>query len=115
MEFADTSEIIRDAIWTKRQVVATYRGYRREMCPHVLGWKHGRQQALFYQFGGGSKSGLDPVGSPKNWRCIPIDALLIHEIRDGAWHTAPNQSRPQMCVDVIVAEVNFAGSQTAGA
>ena len=100
-------ETIRDAIIEKRIVLATYNGYAREMCPHVLGKKRGRPQALFYQFAGQSKSGLEPDGSPNNWRCVFLDKLTNVSTRVGAWHTAPNHSRPQTCVDEIDVEVSF--------
>ena len=108
-------EMIRQAILNREQVVATYHGYRREMCPHVIGrkWKKDRkgnftmqeEHALFYQFGGQSSSGLKPDGSPDNWRCIQLDDLENVTTRPGAWHTAPNHSRPQTCVDDIDVEV----------
>jgi hypothetical protein len=99
--------MIRDAIRNKQQVLATYDGHQREMCPHVLGSKNGRQQALFYQFGGSSRSGLGAPGSSANWRCIPITGLRDVSVRTGAWHSAPNHSRPQTCVDVVDVEVSF--------
>jgi len=52
----DVYELIRNATLARRQVVATYRGYRRELCPHVLGTKHGHRQALVFQFGGESRA-----------------------------------------------------------
>jgi hypothetical protein len=100
-------EIVRDAILNKRQIVAIYNGHYREMCPHVLGTKNGRRQALFYQFGGTSSTGLAPPGSMDNWRCILVDRLQEIAVRDGAWHSAPNHSRPQTCVDLIDVEVTF--------
>ena len=42
---------LKQAIISKQQVIATYNGYYREMCPHVLGTKNGKQHCLFYQFG----------------------------------------------------------------
>jgi hypothetical protein len=98
---------LRDAILNKRQVLATYNGYYREMCPHVLGRKRGRAQALFYQFGGTSSSGLAPAGSMDNWRCIPVERLEGITVRDGDWYSAANHSRPQTCVDEIDVEVAF--------
>ncbi len=98
---ADNYALVRRAILSKDQVIATYQGHRREMCPHVIGTKDGKRQALFYQFGGTSKSGLGPSGSPENWRCIPIDQLQELEIRKGPWHTAPDYSPSQSCVDQI--------------
>ena len=87
-------------------MIATYNGHRREMCPHVIGTKNGRRQALFYQFGGTSSSGgrIKP-GSTQNWRCIPVDGLTNVEVREGEWHTASNHSVPQTCVDIIDLEV----------
>ena len=99
--------IIREAIINKQQIIAVYHGYPREMCPHVIGTKHGRPQALFYQFGGSSKSGLSPVGSLANWRCIPVDDLTNVSARNGQWHTASNHSRKQTCVDLVDVEVTF--------
>ena len=111
----DTLAAITDAIENKKQVIATYDGFRREMCPRVVGYKNGRAQALFYQFGGESKSGLQAPDSPNNWRCVPLDGLTVHEIRSGEWYSGPNHSRPQRCVDEIVTEVDSSDWQAAGA
>jgi len=95
----DTYNLIRQAIERRQQVIATYRGYDREMCPHAVGVnKRGEQQALFYQFGGQSGGELGPPGSPDNWRCLRIDELADVSVRDGGWHTAPAHTRPQTCV-----------------
>lgn len=103
----DTYAVIRDAILNRQQIKATYRGHPRELCPHVIGTKKGRPQALFYQFGGRSSSGLEPDGSARNWRCMFIDELSDVIAQDGDWHSAPNHSRPQTCVDDIDVEVTF--------
>ena len=97
---------IRDAILNKQQVVATYQGHVREMCPHVIGTKGGREQALFYQFGGISSSGPIIQNSPKNWRCIPIEGLSNITVRSGAWHSGGNHSQAQTCVDDIDVEIS---------
>ena len=110
---SESFELIKEAIQERRHVVATYNEFRREMCPHVLGWKSGREQALMYQFAGESSSGLEPDGSPSNWRCVVVENLRGLAISDGPWHTAPNHSRPQTCVDEIAAEVEFVRSQPA--
>jgi hypothetical protein len=101
----DNYALIRDALLHKRQVIAVYQGRRRELCPHVLGTKNGRRQALFYQFAGESRSGLGAAGSAANWRCIPVDELRDVCVRDGSWFTAATHSRPETCVDVIDVEV----------
>jgi hypothetical protein len=101
---SESYALIRQAILEKRQIVATYNGHHRELCPHVIGTtKDGRPQALFFQFAGTSSSGLPPGG---DWRCIPIDGLEEVVMRPGNWHTAPNYPGPQTCVDVIDVEVS---------
>lgn len=96
---------IRNAILKKLQVVATYQGHVRHMCPHVIGTKNGKEQALFYQFGGTSSSGPIVPDSTANWRCIPLDGLSVITVRDGPWYTAGNHSRDQTCVDNVDVEV----------
>lgn len=104
-----TYNLIRQAIIEKKQVFATYNGHQRELCPHVIGTKNGRQQALFYQFGGTSSSRpiAPEAGSEKNWRCIPIDGLRDVEIREGQWYTSSDHTRSQTCVDVVDVEVDL--------
>jgi hypothetical protein len=98
--------ILRRAISDRRAVSATYDGRVRLVCPHVLGQnKEGKHQALFYQFGGESSRGIEPDGSPANWRCLSVEKLFGIAIVAGAWHTAPNHSRPQTCVRFIDCEV----------
>ena len=104
---SDAYSLIRYAILNKNQIVADYRDHARFLCPHVLGKKGGREQALFYQFAGQSSTGLGPDGDPANWRCMFIEELSNVTVQDGDWHTAPNHSRPQTCVDDIDAEVSF--------
>lgn len=99
--------LIREAIANKLVVTAWYHGHYREMCPHVIGTKNGREHALLYQFGGTSSSGIIVPGSPQNWRCVDVDQLSDVSIKPGKWHTAHNHSRPQSCVDVIDLEVAY--------
>jgi hypothetical protein len=81
--------VVRDAINQRQQITAYYEGFYREMCPHVLGLNaEGEEQGLFYQFGGTSKHGLSPDGSPNNWRCMPLAGLTNVTSRVGSWHTA---------------------------
>ena len=100
-------KMIRQAILDKDIVVATYHGHVREMCPHIVGTKNGRPQALLYQFAGGSTSTLGPDGSPANWRCLRVDALSDVSVKKsaGEWHSASNYSKPQTCIDQIDVQV----------
>lgn len=100
----DGGQLLADsqAILEMKQIVATYQGRYREMCPHALGTKNGRRQALFFQFAGESSRGLPRGGE---WRCIPVDELADVSIRGGAWHTDDRHSQRQSCVDEIDVEV----------
>jgi hypothetical protein len=99
---------VRDAVVHKKIAKATYEGHYREMCPHAIGrGPDGNEQALFYQFGGSSKSGLAPAGSRNNWRCIELAKLSNVSSEDGAWQTANNHSRSQTCVREVDVEVDF--------
>jgi hypothetical protein len=99
---SDTYATVRQAIVDRVQIVATYRGHRREMCPHVIGTKGGRPQALFFQFAGSSSSGLPPGGE---WRCIPIEGLSDVVSQTGAWYSGGDHTQPQTCVDLVDVEV----------
>jgi hypothetical protein len=101
--------LIRQAIIDKDVVIASYHGYLREMCPHVIGKKNGRAQAFLYQFAGGSSGGLKPDGSPSNWRCLRVDELSQVSVSEsaGKWHSASNYSEVQSCVDEIDVKVNL--------
>ncbi len=99
--------IVRNAIANKQIITATYQDHVREMCPHVIGRKNGREQALFYQFAGDTSSGPIVEDAPKNWRCIPIDGLSNVSSKPGTWRTFANHSRAQTCVDEIDLEVTL--------
>ncbi|HTR75337.1 MAG TPA: hypothetical protein VMH33_08795 [Solirubrobacterales bacterium] len=94
--------LIRQAILDRRQVHAIYKGRFREMCPHFLGSKNGRPQALFFQFAGESESGLPPGGG---WRCLPVDRLIDVSVHDGPWHTDAHAGRPPSCIDKVDVEI----------
>ncbi|MFN3462819.1 MAG: hypothetical protein ACK4X1_01965 [Terricaulis sp.] len=49
-------QLIREAILQKQQVVCLYHGAWRELCPHVIGLKRGREKVLSWQFGGETSS-----------------------------------------------------------
>jgi hypothetical protein len=98
-----TVEEIYRLVWTaiasKRPISAIYKDRPRLFCPHRLGRNRAKQlRVLCYQYGGDSESGLAPIGSPENWRCVALEKLRKVELRDGFWKTAPNHSRPASCV-----------------
>ena len=98
---------LRAAIIQRRPIAAFYRGHKRLLCPHLLGWnKHRRLQVLCYQYGGDSESGLKPAGASDNWRCLAVENLSDVELLDGPWQTAENHSRPQNCIDEVELDVD---------
>ena len=98
-----TGEDIYRLVWTavanKQPIEASYDQHQRLLCPHRLGRnKDGQLRVLCYQYGGESRSGLQPAGSEANWRCIALEKLSRVKILKEAWRTAPNHSRPASCV-----------------
>jgi hypothetical protein len=98
-----TVEDIYQLIWTsiasKRSIEAVYKGLPRLFCPHRLGRNSaGEIRVLCYQYGGESESGLEAPGSPANWRCTALEKFSRVKLREDAWSTAPNHSRPASCV-----------------
>ncbi len=94
---------IKQALLERKLVSATYKGYRREMCPHVIGWKAGREHALFFQVAGDSSKKLPPEGA---WRCLDISELAEVEVYRGEFRTGPGYyDNPQRCVDKIEAQI----------
>src|SRR5579871_6190637 len=76
-----TVEDIYRLIWTaiahKRPVRAVYKSLPRLFCPHRLGGNQaGQLRVLCYQYSGERESGLEPAGSPANWRCVVLEKLL---------------------------------------
>ena len=95
----DIYRLIWTAIATKQPLGAVYKDRARLFCPHRLGRNRAKQlRVLCYQYGGDSESGLGPVGSPENWRCVALEKLRKVELLEGSWKTAPNHSRPATCV-----------------
>jgi hypothetical protein len=62
-----TYDLFAEAMADRKQILCTYDGYPRELCPIVLGHSREEEKALTYQFGGRSSKGLPPGGQ---WRCL---------------------------------------------
>lgn len=89
--YDDTYSTISSAIQQKVPIIATYNGYRRVLCPHALGTKRGRSQALFFQIAGGSSRGL---GGGGDWRCMALDKLSDVDFYPCEWYSGGNHSTP---------------------
>jgi hypothetical protein len=95
----DIYRLVWTAVASKQAISALYKDLPRLFCPHRLGRNRTKQlRVLCYQYGGESESGLAPIGSPENWRCVALEKLRKVELREDSWKTAPNHSRPATCV-----------------
>jgi hypothetical protein len=97
-------QVLRQAIIDRKQVTCIYQGLPREVCPHVIGKKRGKNHVLVFQFGGQSSRGLPPGGE---WRCMDPDTVTNAALRDGPWHTGDSHLKPQTCVDQIDVEISY--------
>jgi hypothetical protein len=92
-----------EAMAGREQILCTYDGYPRELCPIILGHSRGEEKALTFQFGGGSSKGLPPGGQ---WRCLFLDKASNVRLRDGPWHAGDSHRQPQGCVESIDLDIN---------
>ena len=103
-----TYAIVRQAIIDRHQIVGIYGGFYRELCPHLIGTKNGKEQALFFQFAGEtSDGGIADPSSSQNWKCMQLSKFTKVEARPGPWYTADNHTKPSTCVDSIDIQVNI--------
>jgi hypothetical protein len=96
-------DLFAEAMRTGKQVLCTYNGYYRELCPIILGHKRGEERALTYQFGGESEKGL-PAGG--QWRCLSLSRVRDVRLRGGPWYTGAGHNQPQGCVEIVDLDVN---------
>jgi len=97
---SEVYRLLRLAATRRQPVAAIYDGLPRLLCPHVLGRKSGRPQALVYQFGGSSNSGLPVTPEKGVWRCLAVEKLRQVELRADVWHSE-QRGQQQSCVDEV--------------
>jgi hypothetical protein len=95
--------LFEQAMRERKQVVCIYDGYRRELCPVILGHSRGEEKALTYQFGGEATKPLPPGGQ---WKCLRLSGVSEVELRDGPWRTGSRHMRRQTCVEDVELDVN---------
>jgi hypothetical protein len=94
--------LFRNAILAEQQVVCTYDGRPRELCPHILGTnKDGEECVLAWQFAGQSS------GKLPQWRCLKLASVRNARARKGAWHEGGSHTKAQTCVTDIDIDVNI--------
>lgn len=88
---------LEQALRERRPIRIRYHGHERVVCPHALGWKHGRPKVLAYQTGGTTSQGPLPPDPEKRWRSMFVDEIEDVLITDGAWESAANYSQDSTC------------------
>jgi predicted DNA binding CopG/RHH family protein len=103
-EVSETYRLFEQAMIERKQIVCTYNGERREVCPVILGHSHGEERALTFQFGGESTSRkLPPAG---DWRCLTLSNVSEIQLREGPWCTGDSHKQPSSCVQVVDLDIN---------
>jgi hypothetical protein len=98
-----TYSLFRRAILERKLITCVYHGKRREVAPHILGFKNHQEKALVFQFGGETNSFLPPDGE---WRCLLLEDVAEAKTYEGSWRTGRYHRKTQACVDLIDVDVN---------
>jgi hypothetical protein len=97
-----TYALFRDAILGEQQVVCSYGGRIRELCPHIIGTdKNGEEAVLAWQFGGESS------GKLPQWRCLKLANVRDARARGGRWYEGGSHKTTQKCVTAIDLDINI--------
>lgn len=97
-----TYAFFRNAILAEQQVVCTYGGRRRELCPHILGTnRRGEEAVLAWQFAGESS------GKLPQWRCLLLADVSNAHARNGPWHEGGSHRTSQTCVSHVELDINI--------
>jgi hypothetical protein len=97
-----TYTLFRNAILDEQQIVCSYDGRRRELCPHIIGTsKGGEEVVLAWQFAGESSGRLP------QWRCLRLANVRDISLRKGRWHEGGSHSTTQTCVSEIDLDINI--------
>jgi hypothetical protein len=94
--------LFRNAILAEQQVVCSYGGRVRELCPHIIGTnKAGEEVLLAWQFAGESSGRLP------QWRCLRLANVRHARPRKGRWHEGSSHRSEQTCVSAIDLDINI--------
>jgi len=99
---SSTYTLFRNAILAEQQVVCSYDGRHRELCPHIIGTnRSGEEVVLAWQFAG------DSSGPLPQWRCLRLAHVRDAHARDGSWHEGGSHRTAQRCVSTIDLDINI--------
>jgi len=93
--------VLEQALTERRPVRARYHGAERLLCPHALGWKHGRAKVLAYQAAGETGGGPLAADPRQRWRSMFVDEIEGPVIDDSPWRSADNYSHQSNCIDEL--------------
>src|SRR3979490_462949 len=97
-----TYAVFRNAILAEQQVICSYDGRTRELCPHIIGTnKQGEEAVLAWQFAGESSGRLP------QWRCLKLAKVKNARTRKGAWHEGGSHKTEQVCVSTVDLDINI--------
>jgi hypothetical protein len=97
-----TYDLFRNAILAEQQVICTYEGRHRELCPHIIGAnRRGEEVVLAWQFAGESSGPLP------QWRCLKLANVKHARVREGRWHAGGSHKTTQKCVTDIDLDINI--------
>jgi hypothetical protein len=101
---SESYQTLRNALIARKSCVAQYDGYTRYICPHVIGWKDGAEQALCWQYAGQSSRPLPPEGQ---WKCLTVSKISGLSVIDEPFHygQAGKTGKPTSCVGQVDQEI----------
>jgi hypothetical protein len=103
---SSTYAIFRAAIVAEEQVICSYGGCRRELCPVILGLnKSGEEAVLAWQFAGEVSEGRLPHGG--TWKCLRLAKVRNARSCTGPWHEGSAHARAQTCVTDVDLDINI--------
>ena len=97
--------LLAQALTQRRTVRARYHGTERLLCPHALGWKHGRAKLLAYQAAENTTRGALPANACQRWRSLFVDEIEDLTITDHQWQTADNYTPHSNGIDTLAVAV----------
>jgi hypothetical protein len=103
---SSTYTIFRDAMLAEQQVICSYGGRHRELCPLVLGTnKQGEEAVLAWQFAGEVSEGkLLASGA---WKCFRLANVRNARSRAGPWVEGESHKSEQKCVTKVDLDINI--------
>ena len=99
-----TYELFLRAMRERKQLTCVYQGYRREICPILLGRTGLEEKSLVFQFGGETSKG--PIPRLGDWKCFNLAEVRSAVLRDGPWHAGSNHSTASHCMKMVEYDVN---------